>query len=492
MDEFGEATKKFSQWLKDTGGYTISPKIGIEDRRAVNEGRSVVATDDIEKKELIFEVPRTSILNVMTSKVCEKYPEIKAILVNELGHWEGLIVCLLYEMKVLREKSRWWEYFLVLPDPESLQTLIFWPDEELEKLRPSLIVDRVGKKDAKEMYDRISEFLKEFGEPFASEIGPIDWKEFLYVASIIMSYSFDVENADSADNTLIEENQSSNIKNDSYMKSMIPLGDTLNSDTHKCNANLTYDSETLKMVATDAIKEGSQVYNIYGDHPNAELLRRYGYVEWEGSKYDFGELPLSMILQIIQEHFNVDAALIDSLLAIMKEKTPFFELFQGEEIIVDSYDCYKDGQLPLEGVLLIQILCLFLQKPNASTVQGFEKEKQLFMISKKSFELIDVNRVTKKCVKLWSMCIEKRLSDYPIHAFREACPSHDSFCDVESLRQTMVDRVLQSEVESLQSCLFGLDLNFKSLDDSSALENIQKRKMVQKKQKLAKKVKVKH
>lgn len=489
MDAFGEATTKFLQWLNEVGLVKISPKVSVEDRRKVNEGRCVVTTDNVQAKEILFEIPRGSILNVATSKLGETYPEIGKVLLEEMGHWEGLVLCLLYEMNALKEKSRWWDYFSILPERGCLQTLIYWPDEELELLRPSLIVDRVGKNDAREMFDRIKGYVTEFSGEFAEEIGGFTWEDFLYVASVIMSYSFDVENAITEDKELVEENQSSNVKNDGYMKSMIPLADTLNSDTKKCNANLTYDIENLKMSATAEIQKGAQVYNIYGDHPNAELLRRYGYVEWDGSKYDFAELPLSLILQKITQYFNVDAELIEALLDIMKERRQFFDLFEGEEVIVSSYDCYRDAQLPLEGVLLIQILCLFLQKSNAKTIKGLEREKELFMIAQKSIELLKSSRVTKKCLKLWEICVEARLSNYPTHAFREVCPDHESYCDIENLRQLMVDRVLQSEVESLQDCLFALDLDFRSVDDSTAFDSIQKRKRVQKKQKMVKKVK---
>jgi N-lysine methyltransferase SETD6 len=49
------------------------------------------------------------------------------------------------------------------------------------------------------------------------------------------------------------------------------------------------------------IIEGDQIYNTYGNLPNADLLRRYGYVI-PGSKDDLVEISSEMIIQKISRH----------------------------------------------------------------------------------------------------------------------------------------------------------------------------------------------
>lgn len=280
MECYEEATYVFSNWLKDVAHIQMSPKVTLADMRSVNQGRCLLATQDIQKEEILFEIPRTTILNVSTSELMKRYPEMEPRLLNELGQWEGLIICTLYEMKVLRENSHWWEYFQVLPSPDDINSLMYWTDEQLEGLKPSLIIQRIGKLEAKVMYQNILRYVEDFGEKFSGELGEITWDDFVYVASIIMSYSFDVEVAHSQVHSLIEEDSDNmSIDVSKYMKSMIPLADTLNADSRRCNANLIYDVKSLKMCALKSIAAGEQIYNIYGEHPNSELLRRYGYVE---------------------------------------------------------------------------------------------------------------------------------------------------------------------------------------------------------------------
>jgi N-lysine methyltransferase SETD6 len=47
-----------------------------------------------------------------------------------------------------------------------------------------------------------------------------------------------------------------------------------------------------------AIPKGQQIYNTYGNLPNSDLLRRYGYVI-AGSKDDIVEIPSEMIIETI-------------------------------------------------------------------------------------------------------------------------------------------------------------------------------------------------
>ena len=49
------------------------------------------------------------------------------------------------------------------------------------------------------------------------------------------------------------------------------------------------------------INKGDQIYNTYGNLPNHDLLRRYGYV-LPGSKDDLVEISSDLIVQCISKH----------------------------------------------------------------------------------------------------------------------------------------------------------------------------------------------
>lgn len=486
MDGYRQTTDAFGAWLREIAQVQMSPKIAIADLRHLNQGRCVVATELIESQEVLFEIPRAAIFNVSTSQLACRHPEVKSRFLNEIGHWEGLVMCMLYEMKVVKENSRWWTYFQVLPKPDEINSLMYWSDEQLEGLKPSLIVQRVGVAEAREMYQRVTQYVSELGAELREQFGPISWSDFVYIASVIMSYSFDVQ---VVDNEVQETDGTTNVSNDGYMKSMIPLADTLNADTRRCNANLMYDVESLKMCATKRIQKGEQLYNIYGDHPNSELLRRYGYVEWDGSQYDFGELPMSTVLSVLHKEFNVDMADLTRVTDIMRASDKVSDACDGENVVLNVYDCYSDGQIVPECVVFLQIISILLQIPDTRLLDTEAMERTLARIAKKCLQLVESGRITKKCVQLSKSIIEARLREYPSHAFREITPDHYAIADIDCLRQRMAEKVLQSEVASLQKCSESLEANFKILSDVKLLDNIVKRKLPQSQNKDTKRVK---
>jgi SET domain-containing protein 6 len=73
-------------------------------------------------------------------------------------------------------------------------------------------------------------------------------------------------------------------------------------------ARLFYDKDSLNMVAVRPIKCGEQIWNTYGDLPNADLLRRYGHVDTtpleQGGLFPYGnssddvEIPADLIFDI--------------------------------------------------------------------------------------------------------------------------------------------------------------------------------------------------
>ena len=105
---------------------------------------------------------------------------------------------------------------------------------------------------------------------------------------------------------------------------MTPMADILNArngcdNVHLClgdsraimtssQARLFHEKNTLNMVAVRPIKHGEQIWNTYGDPPNADLLRRYGHVDIipinQGGRFPYGnpsddvEIPADVVFDI--------------------------------------------------------------------------------------------------------------------------------------------------------------------------------------------------
>ncbi|KAG0665777.1 hypothetical protein C6P45_000417 [Maudiozyma exigua] len=468
MDQFDRDTKNFVGWLSDVAHVKQSPKIAVKDLRNSNEGRAVIATDDIDTDEKLFEIPFESLINIETSQINNDYPGIQEKLA-ELGQWNGLVICLLYEWEYLGQRSRWWPYMQVLPTSTTLNGLMYWDEEQLDNLKPSLVLERIGKEGAKRMYETVQAFVIENG--MKDVLGNVSWDDFLRVASTIMSYSFDVEKTDEND----EGEEDDENEQSASLKSMVPFADTLNADTHKCNAHLEYDKSSLKMCAIQPIKKGEQVYNIYGEHPNSEILRRYGYVELDGSVFDFGEVCMTNIKESLKNKFKVDDKFIDWILEALKDDEMIEKFFEDEEIVLDSYDCYISGEILTELVLFLQIITTFCIIPGITSEDEVNRRSLLARVTKKCIQLVENSMVTASCSDVSQLAIRNRLNEYPGDCI-EYKPDFANEDDINKIREGMAKVVLKSECQALTVCLDSINKQYKIIDDQKLLNNIIKRK----------------
>jgi SET domain-containing protein 6 len=79
---------------------------------------------------------------------------------------------------------------------------------------------------------------------------------------------------------------------------MVPWADMLNA-RHGCdNARLFYEKDCLNMVSTKAIAKGEQIWNVYGDPPNSDLLRRYGHVDVHNPS-DIVEITADLVADVV-------------------------------------------------------------------------------------------------------------------------------------------------------------------------------------------------
>ncbi|XP_044290275.1 N-lysine methyltransferase SETD6 isoform X3 [Varanus komodoensis] len=78
---------------------------------------------------------------------------------------------------------------------------------------------------------------------------------------------------------------------------MVPLADLLNHVANH-NANLEYSSKSLKMVATQRIPKGQEVFNTYGQMANWQLLHMYGFAEpYPGNTNDAADIQMLTLLK---------------------------------------------------------------------------------------------------------------------------------------------------------------------------------------------------
>ncbi|WFD30273.1 Ribosomal lysine N-methyltransferase 4 [Malassezia sp. CBS 17886] len=78
--------------------------------------------------------------------------------------------------------------------------------------------------------------------------------------------------------------------------SMVPMADMLNARFGSENTRLFYKRTALEMRCTKPIAQGEQLLNTYGNPPNSDLLRRYGFVD-EPNRGDLAvELPATRVV----------------------------------------------------------------------------------------------------------------------------------------------------------------------------------------------------
>lgn len=466
MSSFEDNTEAFQKFLVDSG-VDLSGKIAIADLREKRQGRGVIATEDISANETLFTLPADAVLNHETCDLFKSLPNEKTNeFLEKYSQWEVIVMCLFYETEIV-EKSRFQPYFNVLP--KNFDTLIFWNDEELKKLEPLLIVSRIGKSESEEMYEHVKEGLSELGT--ATE--RLNKDTFHRLASWVQSYSFDVD-ASLYSGSQEPEEEDEEIEEE-QIKTMVCLADTLNADTHLVNANLTYENGKLVMKATKDIRKNEQIYNTYGELPNSEILRRYGYVEWKGLKYDSAEISLESVISLFIEKYGADRSLVQNVLDLLAEDQELIE--ESDEIISSSYVCFIDPDISPEFQFLVQLLTSIIRINEGdhgfSSLKDEEKPAYIKRFTKKILQLISGKRLTEKAEKNIQELLDRKINEYPkeivLTSLKLDVPK-------QATREDMAQCVLRCEVNALKLCKKYFEKNGYLLVEDGKLErNLLKR-----------------
>ena len=137
------------------------------------------------------------------------------VLEQSLTIEQALTAIILEESR--QQDSKWAPYLAILP--RQLDNLVFWSDAELAELQASKVVNKIGKSSAE--------------DTFSKSIAPLGLADYNIdechrVASIIMSYAFDVPETHATEEEEVGEEGDHLVSDDEKtILSMIPLADML-------------------------------------------------------------------------------------------------------------------------------------------------------------------------------------------------------------------------------------------------------------------------
>ncbi|KAK1005481.1 Ribosomal lysine N-methyltransferase 4 [Friedmanniomyces endolithicus] len=360
VDDFEIRSHSFVAWLQQHGA-VISSSIELADRRLQGAGRGVLAKTDIAEDEELFAVPRSSILTIATSNLPA---EVKTQLDDP---WLGLIAAMVYEYQRGSE-SMWERYFAVLP--LEFDTPLFWSNDELNCLRGSAVVEKIGKLSADRAFrEQVIPMIRQHATAF--HVGGMSDDDLVSLChrmgSTIMAYAFDVEKPSTTDAHDQEDGwEEDEEESESMSKGMIPLADMLNADADRNNAMLYYEEDKVVMKSIRAIKVGEEIFNDYGPLPSADVFRRYGYVTSNYAQYDVVEVSTQLIKDVAKEQMKMSDQDLERRVRYLDE----------EEILDESYDIsrsHNEDTKPFSDELCILLSALALPAVEFENLQRKRK-----------------------------------------------------------------------------------------------------------------------
>ncbi|KAG0196630.1 hypothetical protein BGX28_009911 [Mortierella sp. GBA30] len=350
MSEFDQVNSAFLAWL-ETNGATVSKSISIQDYSAEGAGRGVVAVADINKDEELFSIPRPLLLSPETSALAQK------IDLSSLEGWNPLMMCMIYEY-CRGANSQWKPYFDILP--MEFSTPMFWSVEELQDLAGTGVTDKIGKDEAESIFkEKLWPVINNHSEHFPTQ--DKDEAAFLKIfhrmGSLIMAYAFhDTLPGKDEDEDMDEDEEEEEEEDEKMNVSMVPMADMLNHKTGYNNARLFHEKDCLRMVAIKPIKSGQQIYNTYGDLCNADLLRKYGFVDVPNPHN---------IAEISGESVVAKCTAADD-----NDKDEKVEWLLEHDGLEDFFILESDGEIPEELIGCAKILMMPIDEFRTTVVEG--------------------------------------------------------------------------------------------------------------------------
>ncbi|XP_038004445.1 N-lysine methyltransferase SETD6 [Motacilla alba alba] len=260
-------------------GVELNPKVRLSREGAV-AGYGMLAAEELEAGEVLFTIPRTALLSQHTTSIHALLQEAQESLQSQSG-WVPLLLALLHEYTA--SSSHWQPYFSLWQDFRSLDHPMFWPQEERTRLLQGTGIPEAVDKDLANIQLEYNSIILPFMETHPDIFDPKLHTLELYkeLVAFVMAYSFQ--------EPLEEEEEDEKGPNPPMM---VPVADILNHVANH-NANLEYSPQCLRMVTTQPVKKGQEIFNTYGQMANWQLLHMYGFAEpYPGNSHDTADIQM--------------------------------------------------------------------------------------------------------------------------------------------------------------------------------------------------------
>ncbi|XP_034880971.1 N-lysine methyltransferase SETD6 isoform X6 [Mirounga angustirostris] len=231
----------FLSWCGQVG-LELSPKVAVS-RQGTVAGYGMVARESVQPGELLFAVPRAALLSQHTCSIGGLLERERGALQSQSG-WVPLLLALLHELQA--PASPWSPYFALWPELGRLEHPMFWPEEERRRLLQGTGVPEAVEKDLanirSEYYSIVLPFMEAHPDLFSPRVRSLEL--YRQLVALVMAYSICF---------------------------FVCGGVDLNLHTISENC--------LRMVATQPIPKGHEIFNTYGQMANWQLIHMYGFVE---------------------------------------------------------------------------------------------------------------------------------------------------------------------------------------------------------------------
>lgn len=140
------------------------------------------------------------------------------------------------------------------------------------------------------------------------------------------------------------------------------------------------------------------MYNTYGELPNSDLLRRYGYVRFGRVSNDLAEISIELILDVAARHLNEvnKKKRIDYLIEVDEGE-------DGDDILENTIQIPGDApSIPTEALMLTYVMTLSPPEFRALKKEGIA---YLPTVSRKVFK-------TEEQQELWVEILKQKMNGY--------------------------------------------------------------------------------
>ncbi|BFZ57198.1 Ribosomal lysine N-methyltransferase 4 [Savitreella phatthalungensis] len=347
-DTLAEERDRLFEWIRSDPSAYISDAVDLAIFAQADGGRGLRACRAIARDELLFRLPSTKLLSSKTSSLAQEI-DLEGFR-RDAGDWMCLILVIMYEIG-RGSMSPFSPYLDVLP--RTFETPMFWNAGEILDLQASSLVQKIGRQDAEDAFAR---FIKPIAmrHPNVFSLETITLAHYHRAGSLIQAYAFDLQ-SDESPSTRIDEDIGDDADgcddydDDLSLKTMVPLADMLNGHSQKNNARIFHGSAP-EMRAVKNIRCGDQIFNTYGHLPDADLLRRYGYVLGHRANPDNTvEIESKLLLKVVSVNANqtltgneqlaridylLDAGVLDDSFELRAAEAPGADIVPDEISIV--------------------------------------------------------------------------------------------------------------------------------------------------------------